>query len=106
MQDDDARQWEGQFANLDPDCWALVAGVDYGAGWRLGRVAAGLLNDELAECGFEIWEMEATGGTLADGRAVVRMVGSSLAVQRLVRLLEAARRLAPPGAAGGGRGAA
>ena len=106
MRDEDAEQWEGQFEDWDADCWESLPGADGAAGWWAGRAAAGRLNHALAECGFELWEIEAGGGMLADGRGTVRVTGSPLAVRRLARLLVQASREAPPGSAGDSRGAA
>jgi hypothetical protein len=103
--DEDAEQWEGQFEDWE-DCGAAVPGVDCAAGWWQGRSAAGRVNDALAECGFEIWEIEAHGAMQADGGGVVRLVGSPLAVRRLARLLALAARQAPPDSSDGARGAA
>jgi len=105
MWDEDAQQWEGQFDDWE-DGWTAVPGVDCAAGWWQGRMAAGRVNDALAECGFEIWEIEAHGAMLPDGGGVVRLVGSPLAVRRLARLLTLAARQAPPDSADGARGAA
>ncbi|MHA6759884.1 hypothetical protein [Streptacidiphilus sp. PAMC 29251] len=106
MRDEDAEQWEGQFEAWDADCWGPAPGEDCASGWWSGRAAAGRLNYALAQCGFELWEVEATGGMLEDGRGTVRVVGSPLAVRRLARLLGQVNRQAPPGSAEGERGAA
>ncbi|WP_052432663.1 hypothetical protein [Streptacidiphilus carbonis] len=103
MRDEDAELWERQFDDTDADSWALLPGADCTAGSWWARAAAARLNDALAECGFEIWEIEAAGSVTADGRGLVRVVGSPLAVRRLVRMLEL---LGPSGDADWRRGAA
>ncbi|MFD7137375.1 hypothetical protein [Streptomyces sp. NPDC059894] len=73
-------------AGMGSGLW--VRGVDYMAGWREARRAAGQLNLALLLAGFEPSELRAVAATNDDGRGVVRLVGLPGASVRLAGLLE------------------
>jgi hypothetical protein len=76
-------------ADLDPDSWLWLPGVDYAAGWREARDAADGLNAALAACGVERQQLRAVADTDAAGQGWVRLVGVPAGWQRLGMVLRA-----------------
>ncbi|MFF7988226.1 hypothetical protein ACFZDG_00330 [Kitasatospora xanthocidica] len=74
-------------ADLDPDAWLWLPGVDYAAGWRVARGAADELNALLAVCGVERAQLRAIADTDAMGGPVVRLEGVAQGWLRLEELL-------------------
>ncbi|MFJ9840261.1 hypothetical protein ACIRYZ_07300 [Kitasatospora sp. NPDC101155] len=62
-------------ADLDPDRWLWLPGVDYAAGWRAARRTAEDLNGLLAACGVQRSQLRAMADTDALGGPVVRLEG-------------------------------
>ncbi|MGK4582555.1 hypothetical protein [Kitasatospora sp. HPMI-4] len=88
--DGDGDFFGGSAEGLEPDAWLWLRGVDYAAGWRQARAAAGELNELLAGCGVERWQLRAIADTDAQGRGVVRMEGVEAGWRRLEELLHLA----------------
>lgn len=63
-------------ADLDPESWVWMPGVDYAAGWRAARRTADQLNALLALCGVERSQLRAIADTDANGGPVVRLKGN------------------------------
>ncbi len=63
-------------ANLDPDSWVWLPGVDYAAGWRAARRTADEVNSLLAACGVDRSQLRAIADTDAEGRALVHLEGA------------------------------
>ncbi|MFI6443539.1 hypothetical protein [Kitasatospora sp. NPDC050543] len=74
-------------ADLDPDAWVWLPGVDYATGWRAARVAADAVNALLAVCGVERSQLRAIADTDAQGRGVVRLEGVAGGWLKLEELL-------------------
>ncbi|MFD8702452.1 hypothetical protein ACFV1W_07500 [Kitasatospora sp. NPDC059648] len=82
-------------ANLDPDSWMWLPGVDYAACWRVARQTADELNSLLAACGVARAQLRAIADTDAQGAPVVRLDGIAegwLCLERLLCLAAYARR--------------
>ncbi|GAA0662513.1 hypothetical protein GCM10010193_12290 [Kitasatospora atroaurantiaca] len=77
-------------ADLDPDAWVWLPGVDYAAGWREARDAADELNEVLAACGVDRRHLRAVADTDAHGQGWVRLVGVPYGWHRLGELLQLA----------------
>jgi hypothetical protein len=78
----------GFAAEVDPDSWLWLPGVDYVTGWQTAQAAVETLRAALASVGLGRDQFTATAGTLSDGRGIVRLKGSLDGVQRLIELLD------------------